>query len=268
MKLESRLRSIAVFTTIALVGQFAISGAALAQIKIGATVSATGPAASLGIPYRNTLSLIPPEIAGQKVQIIVLDDASDPTNAVRNARQLVSEHNVDVIVGANTSPIALALVDVAADSKTPFIAMAASIRIVAPMDDKRYWVFKTSQADKLMVTGVVQDMLKRKVKTVAFLGLNDAFGESFWAEFEPVAKAAGLQVVASERYTRTDTSVTGQVLKIVSARPDAVFIASLGTPAALPAIALNDRDYKGLQYQTHAVLNQDFLRVGGKNVAR
>lgn len=237
-----------------------------AQIKIGVTVSATGGAASLGIPYRNSLSLVPQEIAGQKVELIILDDASDPTNAVRNARQLVSEHKVDIILGANTSPIALALVDVASESKTPFIAMASSIRIVAPMDDKRFWVFKSSQADKLMVTGIVQDMVARKVKRVAFLGLNDAFGESFWAEFEPVAKAAGLEIVASERYARNDTSVTGQVLKMVSANPDAVFIASLGTPAALPAIALAERNFKKPQYQTHAVLNQDFLRVGGKNI--
>lgn len=263
VKKLGRLAACALF---AVVCCLAATSSGLAQIKIGVTVSATGGAASLGIPYRNTLSLIPKEIAGQKVELIILDDASDPTNAVRNARQLVSEHNVDVLIGANTSPIALALIDVAAESKTPFIAMAASIRIVAPMDDKRYWVFKTSQADKLMVTGIVQDMLSRKVKRVAFLGVNDAFGESFWAEFEPVAKAAGLEIVASERYARNDTSVTGQILKIVASNPDAIFIASLGTPAALPAIALAERNFKKPQYQTHAVLNQDFLRVGGKAV--
>jgi len=237
-----------------------------ADIKIGATVSATGPAASLGIPYRNTLTLLPKEIAGQKIEWIILDDGSDPTSAVKNARKLTAEDNVDIIFGANTSPIALALVDVAAETKTPFVAMASSIRIVSPMDDKRYWVFKSSQTDSLAVGGIVEHMKKSNVKTVAFIGANDAFGESFWTEFEPVAKAAGLTIVASERFNRTDTSVTGQILKIVASRPDAVFVAAVGTPAALPAIALMERGYTGLQYQTHAVLNADFLRVGGKAV--
>ncbi len=241
-----------------------LSGLARADIKIGATVSATGPAASLGIPYRNTLTMLPKEIAGQKIEWIILDDASDPTNAVKNARKLTSEDNVDVILGANTSPIALALVDVASETKTPFFAMASSIRIVSPMDDKRHWVFKASQADALMVGAIVDHMVKSNVKTAGFIGANDAFGESFWNEFEPAATKAGIKIVASERFNRTDTSVTGQILKIVAARPDAVFIAAVGTPAALPAIALKERGYTGLQYQGHAVLNADFLRIGGK----
>lgn len=241
-----------------------LPGTAQADIKIGATVSATGPAASLGIPYRNTLTMLPKEVAGQKIDWIILDDASDPTNAVKNARKLTGEDNVDVILGANTSPIALALVDVASETKTPFFAMASSIRIVSPMDDKRYWVFKASQPDSLMVGAIVDHMVKSNVKTAGFIGANDAFGESFWNEFEPAAAKAGIKIVVSERFNRTDTSVTGQILKIVAARPDAVFIAAVGTPAALPAIALKERGYAGLQYQGHAVLNADFLRIGGK----
>lgn len=241
-----------------------LSGLAQADIKIGATVSATGPAASLGIPYRNTLMMLPKEIAGQKIEWVILDDGSDPTNAVKNARKFTAEDNVDLILGANTSPIGLALVDVASETKTPFIAMASSIRIVSPMDDKRHWVFKSSQADALMVGAIIENMLQSKVKTAAFIGANDAFGESFWNEFETAARNAGINVVASERFNRTDTSVTGQILKIVAAKPDAVFIAAVGTPAALPAIALKERGYNGRQYQSHAVLNADFLRIGGK----
>jgi len=239
MSITASLRIFAYSMTLSL----GLSGLAQADIKIGATVSATGPAASLGIPYRNTLTMLPKEIAGQKIEWVILDDGSDPTNAVKNARKLTSEDNVDVLLGANTSPIALALVDVASETKTPFFAMASSIRIVSPMDDKRHWVFKSSQADALMVGAIV---------------------ESFWNEFEPAARSAGIKIVASERFNRTDTSVTGQILKIVAARPDAVFIAAVGTPAALPALALKERGYTGLQYQGHAVLNADFLRIGGK----
>jgi branched-chain amino acid transport system substrate-binding protein len=260
MKSMKMLQGIAICAATSMVAV----GASHADIKIGATVSATGPAASLGIPYRNTLGLLPKEVAGQKIEWVILDDGSDPTNAVKNARKLTSEDSVDIILGANTSPIALALVDVASETKTPFIAMASSIRIVSPMDDKRYWVFKASQADALMVGAIADHMKTSNVKRAAFIGANDAFGESFWAEFEPAAKKAGIEIVASERFNRTDTSVTGQILKIVGAKPDAIFIAAVGTPAALPAIALKERGYNGLQYQSHAVLNADFLRVGGK----
>ncbi len=260
MSITGSLRIFAYSLTLSL----GLSGVAQADIKIGATVSATGPAASLGIPYRNTLTLLPKEIAGQKIEWVILDDGSDPTNAVKNARKLTSEDNVDLILGANTSPIGLALVDVASESKTPFVAMASSIRIVSPMDDKRYWVFKSSQADALMVGAIIENMIQSKVKTAAFIGANDAFGESFWNEFEAAARNAGINIVASERFNRTDTSVTGQILKIVAAKPDAVFIAAVGTPAALPALALKERGYNGLQYQSHAVLNADFLRIGGK----
>jgi branched-chain amino acid transport system substrate-binding protein len=128
--------------------------------------------ASLGIPYRNTLGLLPKEVAGQKIEWVILDDGSDPTNAVKNARKLTSEDNVDIILGANTSPIALALVDVASETKTPFVAMASSIRIVSPMDDKRYWVFKASQADALMVGAIVDHMKASNVKRAAFIGAN------------------------------------------------------------------------------------------------
>lgn len=260
MSITGSLRIFACSLTLSL----GLSGVAQADIKIGATVSATGPAASLGIPYRNTLTLLPKEIAGQKIEWVILDDGSDPTNAVKNARKLTSEDNVDLILGANTSPIGLALVDVASESKTPFVAMASSIRIVSPMDEKRYWVFKSSQADALMVGAIIENMIQSKVKTAAFIGANDAFGESFWNEFEAAARNAGINIVASERFNRTDTSVTGQILKIVAAKPDAVFIAAVGTPAALPALALKERGYNGLQYQSHAVLNADFLRIGGK----
>lgn len=251
---------------VAFAAWLAATTVAFADVKIGATVSVTGPAASLGIPYKNTLELLPKEIAGEKIEWIILDDGSDPTTAVKNVKKLISEYNVDAVVGGNTSPIGVANIDVVAEGKTPFLAQAATSRMVLPMDDKRYWVFKQSQADSMMVQAIITHMKKSGVKSVAFIGFNDAFGDSFWEEFQKAAQQAGLKIVASERYSRTDTSVTGQVLKIVSAKPDAVFIAAVGTPAALPAAALKDRGFQGRQYQTHAVLNADFLRVGGKAV--
>ncbi|WP_421375846.1 ABC transporter substrate-binding protein [Paraburkholderia sp. DD10] len=236
-----------------------------AEVKIGVTVSATGPAASLGIAQKNTIALLPKEIDGQKIDYIVLDDASDPTLAVKNTRKLTSEDHVDALIGSTIVPNSLAMIDVAARSETPMIALAAAASIVEPMDAKRAWVFKTPQNDALMAGAIVQNMVAHHVKTVGFIGFADAYGESWLTEFRKDAEKANIKLVASERFARNDTSVTGQVLKIVSQNPDAVLIAAAGTPAALPQKTLQERGYKGVYYQTHGIANNDFLRVCGKD---
>jgi branched-chain amino acid transport system substrate-binding protein len=235
------------------------------DIKVGVTVSATGPAASLGIPERNTFPLMPQSIGGRKIQYIVLDDASDTTSAVKNTRKLISEDKVDVIVGSTVTPNSLAMIDVVAEAETPMISMSASSRIVEPVDAKRRWVFKTPQNDQQMAVVIIGHMLSKGIKTVGFIGFADAYGEGWWNEFSKIAEARGLKIVASERFQRTDTSVTGQALKVIAARPDAVLIAGSGTPAALPQKTLKERGYAGQIYQTHGVANRDFLRVCGKD---
>ena len=243
----------------------ALAATALADLNVGVTLSATGPAASLGIPEKNTIDLLPKTIGGQKVNYIVLDDASDTTTAVKNARKLISENKVDVVIGSTTTPNSLAMIDVAAETETPMIAMAASARIVEPMDDKKKWVFKTPQNDAQMSTAIVESMTNNNVKTVAYIGFSDAYGEGWWNEFSKIAEARKINLVANERFNRTDTSVTGQILKILAAKPDAVLIGGAGTPAALPQKSLKEKGYKGMIYQTHGVANADFLRVCGKD---
>ncbi|MFY8116645.1 MAG: ABC transporter substrate-binding protein [Roseateles sp.] len=240
--------------------------AAHADINVGVTVSATGPAASLGIPEKNTFTLMPTTIAGKKINYIVLDDASDTTAAVSNTRKLITEHKVDVVVGSTTTPNSLAMIDAVAEASTPMISMAASARIVEPVDGKKKWVFKTPQNDIMMALAIVQHMVDNGVKSAAYIGFADAYGEGWYQEFAKIAGVKGLKIVANERYNRNDTSVTGQVLKLMSAKPDAVLIGGSGTPAALPQKALKERGYTGKFYQTHGVANNDFLRVGGKDV--
>lgn len=245
-------------------GAFACS--AIADINIGVTLSATGPAASLGIPEKNTFAFLPTTLAGQKVIYHILDDASDTTTAVKNTRKLIAENKVDVIVGSTITPNSLAMVDIVAEAETPMISMASSARIVEPMDAKRRWVFKNAQSDTHMATALVEHMNSAGVKKLAFIGFADAYGEGWWSEIGKLAEVRRIGIVAQERFNRTDTSVTGQVLKILAAKPDAVMIAGAGTPAALPQKVLREKGYKGPIYQTHGVANSDFLRVGGKDV--
>ena len=242
------------------------SALAQADINVGVTLSATGPAASLGIPEKNTIALMPKNIAGEKINYIVLDDASDTTAAVSNTRKLISENKVDIILGSTTTPASLAMIDVVAEAQTPMISIAASARIVEPQDAKKRWVFKTPQNDIMMSLALAEHMANAGVKTVAFIGFSDAYGEGWFNEFSKAAELKKLRIVGNERYARNDTSVTGQVLKIMSTKPDAVLVAGSGTPAALPQKTLKERGYAGKMYQTHGVANADFLRVGGKDV--
>jgi len=243
------------------------STAALADIRVGVDVSTTGPAASIGIPSKNTVLMWPDTLGGQKAHYIILDDATDPSSAVRNVRKLISEEKVDVIVGPNITATTLASLDAIAEGETPMVALAASANIVEPQTDpKRRWVFKMPQNDSHMATVLTEYMSNHGVKTVGFIGFNDAYGESWWREFSRLADVRKIRVVANERFSRTDTSVTGQVLKLMAASPDAILIAGAGTPAVLPQKTLGERGYKGRVYQTHGIASWEFLRMGGKDV--
>ena len=242
-----------------------LAGPAAADINIGVTLAATGPAASLGIPQKNTIELLPTSIAGEKVNWIVLDDASDTTKALTNARKLISEDKVDVIVGSSTTPNSLAMREAAVDSGTPMISLAASAQIINPTDPKTRWIFKTQQNDALIADAVAVSMKANGVKTLGYIGFADAYGDGWLAEIKRSAQTAGIKVVAEEKYNRNDPSVTGQVLKLIAANPEAILIGAAGTPGATPAKELAARNYKGKVYQTHGVANPDFLRVVGKD---
>jgi branched-chain amino acid transport system substrate-binding protein len=239
---------------------------AQAQVRVGLTLSTTGPAASLGIPEKNTVTLFPKTIAGQSVEYIVLDDASDPTAATKNVRRLIDEEKVDLVIGSTISPNSLAMIDAVASSATPMISIAGASRIVEPMDAKRKWVFKDTQHDGLMADGIAEHAAQAGVRSVAVIAQSDAYGEGWVNELNRAFGAAKVKVVALERFNRTDTSVTSQVLKLQAAQPQAVVVAGAGTPAVLPQKTLRERGFTGTVYQTHGVANNDFLRVGAKDV--
>ncbi|WP_280151467.1 ABC transporter substrate-binding protein [Piscinibacter sp. XHJ-5] len=236
-----------------------------ADLKIGFVSSMSGPVSALGIPYAKGIqaaAAFQPTIAGRKVQLIVLDDASDPSTAARNARKLVTEDKVDVLIGTSGVPGAMAIAAVARETKTPLISPTP---ISVPADDGG-WSFTVSQPFPLMVATVVERMKKGGVKTVAFIGFSDALGDLAYDSLVKAAEPAGIKVVADERYARGDSSVAGQVLKLIATRPDAVFAGNSGSPGALPYLALADRGYKGQLYGTHGLINADFVRVGGASV--
>ena len=238
------------------------AGSAWADITIGVSVSATGPAASLGIPEKNTFALLPPTLGGEKVKYIVLDDATDPSAAVKNARKLTSEDKVDALIGSTATPTSMAILEVAFETRTPQIAMSP----IPPAGDKAPWIFYTPQNFNQMAIAIAAHMAANNVKTIGFIGYADPYGQLWLKAIQGAAEAKGIKITASAAYQRADTSVTGQALKLIAANPDAILIAGSGTPAVLPQSTLIERGYKGKFYQTHGIANRDFLRVGGKNV--
>lgn len=238
---------------------------AQAEIKIGFITSLSGPGASIGIPYskgmKAALAYIS-EVSGQKVRVIELDDASDTSAAARDARKLVDEDKVDVLIGTSGVPGSLAMIQVAVEQKTPMIGLTPLPP--GPAGDTSPWVISIPQPPSLMVAAVVDHMKAKGIKTVAYIGFSDSWGDLVYNSLMAAAEKTGLKVVTNERYARPDTSVTGQVLKIVAAHPDAVMDGGSGTPGALPLLALAERGYKGPIYGSHALINADFIRVGGK----
>lgn len=239
---------------------------ARAEITVGVDISQTGPAAAIGAQSSNAIALWPKTLGGQPAKYIIMDDGTDVTQAVKNFRKMTSENKVDAIVGPNITPAALAGLDVLQETGTPMIALAASASIVQPANDpKRRWAFKLPQNDALMAGAIVEDMRRRNIKTVGFIGFADSYGEG-WAKEFAAAAAGNPKIVATESFQRSDQSVGGQVLKLISAKPEAILIAGSGTPAALPQKTLVQRGYKGLIYQTHGIGTLEFLKLGGKDV--
>jgi branched-chain amino acid transport system substrate-binding protein len=238
------------------------STAALADIKIGVSLALTGPGSGLGIPMQNQFKLFPQTIGGEKVQLIVLDDGTDPGKGAANARRFVTEDKVDLIIGSCITAVAAAMTDIAAEAGT--VQLAGSPVGVPPGKDK--WMFRLPQSNTVIGHAMVEHMKKQGIKTLGFLGYTDAYGEQWLKEVTPLLDKAGIKIVATERFARTDTSVTPQALKINAANPDAVLVVASGSGAAMPQLGLAERGYKGKIYQTHAAATMDLMRVGGKTV--
>ena len=256
------IRSLFVRAAASIVTAALATAVAAQEIRIGLTGTFTGPNASVGIPYRNAAEIFPPTMGGVPVKWIVLDDGGDPTAALKNARRFVDEDKVDAIVGSTSTPTATALFDVANDSKTLQIAMAP----VAIPAAKSAWLFNIPQPVPLMVSAIVEDMKRRGVKSAAYIGYADGWGDLNWNAFNKLATDAGIKVLAAERFNRTDTSVTAQALKVFAAAPDALFVGAAGTPAVLPHVSIRDLGFKGPVYHTHGAVAGAVIQAGGKAI--
>ena len=235
------------------------AAAQTSEITIGISISTTGPAAALGIPERNALEFVPKEIGGVPLKVIVLDDGGDPTNATTNARRFVTESKADIIMGSATTPPTIAISNVANEAGIPHLGLSPF-----PITPERAkWSVDLPQPVPIMGKVLYAHMKAHNIKTVGYIGYSDSYGDLWFNDFKNQGIPMGLTLVDEERFARPDTSVAGQVLKLVAANPDAILVGASGTAAALPQTALRERGYKGLIYQTHGAASMDFIRIAG-----
>ncbi|WP_407147070.1 ABC transporter substrate-binding protein [Bradyrhizobium sp. ORS 86] len=248
------------------VGGLLAASVAQADITVGFVTSLSGPGASLGIPYGRGIQAAleyKGEVNGEKIKLIQLDDGSDPSAATRAARKLIEEEKVDLLIGTATTPSTIAMTAVATELKVPMIAVSPLAGQPDPADQ---WGVSVPQPASLLVKVVADRMKRDGMKNIGYIGFSDAWGDLVYSGAKAAEAADGLKVLTNERYARVDTSVTGQILKVLAARPDAVLIGGSGTQGALPLLALSERGFKGKTYGTVALVNPDFVRVGGKAV--
>jgi branched-chain amino acid transport system substrate-binding protein len=237
--------------------------AAQADITIGVSLPLTGPASGLGIPMNNYIKLWPTSIGGEKLNVVVLDDASDPTKGLNNAKRFITEDKADIVMGSAATPVAIAMAGPVAESGTPQFMFSPAV-LPAGKDN---WAFRLPQGNAVMAYAMIEHMKKQGIKSVGFIGYTDAYGESWLNDFNAQSAAlGGPKIIATERFARADTSVTAQALKVSAANPDAILIVASGSGAAMPHKAVIERGYKGKIYQTHAAASRDLMRVGGKDV--
>ncbi len=237
----------------------AAGSAIAADINIGVLASITGPGAAIGSDVKRAADLFAEMYKGE-VNVIIVDDASDPTLGAQRMRKLISENRIDALVASNTTGPAQAMAQIAEEEKIPTVAIAP-----VNLASKPTYVFRSSSSPAQYSQAIVDDMARNRIATVSFIGFADAWGDLLFGALSAQAPAKSMTIVAEERYKRTDPSVTGQMLKVLAPKPDAIYVGAAGTPAVLPQAAARERGYTGPIYQ-NAVASPDFIRVGGRAV--
>lgn len=253
-----------ILKAVLMAGAMMASGAARADITLGLITSMSGPVSSIGIPYSKGIKaaqVYQADVNGEKVKVIELDDASDISNASKLARKLIEEDKVDVLIGTAGAPGSAAIMAVATEMKVPVIGITPVVSV--PKNDGKPWAMTVVQPASDMVGAVVQEMKAQNLKNIAFIGFSDSWGDLVYNNGKAAADKLGINIVTNERFGRADTSISGQVLKVIAARPDGVLNGGSGTGGALPYTALAERGFKAPIFGTPALINPDFVRLAG-----
>jgi branched-chain amino acid transport system substrate-binding protein len=240
------------------------------ELRIAAIIAVTGAASALGAPERNAVELFDKTWSNRddlpfRIKVISYDDGSDPTKSVSLTRKAIEEDKVHVVVCCTTTPSSMAIIDTVSAAKVTMISMASSVTIIEPAS-ARPFTFKTPTSDKLMLQRTLDYMKRQGIKKIGFFGLEDAYGEGGLKELQNVAKDLGLELAATERFARQDTSFTPQALRLKQAGLDAVYVHAIPPSADLAHEALKRVGYTGPIYHGGGSSINAFVDIGKANV--
>jgi branched-chain amino acid transport system substrate-binding protein len=237
-------------------------------IKIGAVVSATGPASFLGDPQQKTLEMYVQKInaaggvLGRKLELVLYDDASDANKANAFTRRLIMQDEVDVILGASTTGSTMAMVPQAEAAKVPMISLAAASVIVEPV---KPFIFKMPHSDRMAAEKVLGEMKARGFTQFALLSDTGGFGKSGRTETLKLAGTLGLKVAEDQTYGEKDTDITPQLTRIKSSPAQAILVFGTGQAPAIIARNYQQLAMKQPLYTTHGQASTEFIRIAGKS---
>ncbi|WP_408635190.1 ABC transporter substrate-binding protein [Paracoccus binzhouensis] len=249
----------------------ALASAASAEIRIGASVSATGPAAFLGDPEAKTLEMLVEDlnakggINGEEVALVLYDDGGDANKARTFATRLIEDDEVQAIIGGSTTGTSMAILSVAEDAEIPFISLAGAIDIIDPV---KPYTFKTPHTDRMACQKIFEDMQKRGIAKIGMISGTDGFGASMQAQCKEVAGDYGIEIAADETYDPKDADMTAQLTKIKNAEG----VQAVLNPGFGQGPSIVTRNYKQLAidlplYQSHGVASDGFIELAGKDAA-
>lgn len=244
---------------------------AQAEIRLGASVSATGPAAFLGDPEAKTIEMLVDKINangginGEEIALTLYDDGGDPNKARTFATRLIEDNDVVAIIGGSTTGTTMSILDVAQDEGIPFISLAGAISIIDPV---REYVFKTPHTDRMACQKIFADMQDRGISRIGMISGTGGFGASMQAQCHDVAGEYGIEIVADETYGPQDADMTPQLTRI----RDAEGVQAVLNPGFGQGPAIVTRNYKQLGfelplYQSHGVASDAFIELAGPDAA-
>ncbi|GAA3704565.1 ABC transporter substrate-binding protein [Arthrobacter ginkgonis] len=206
------------------------SGAAEAgTYKVGVLVGLTGAYAALGEPEKKAIELYFDKvnadggIDGKKVELVVLDSATDEATSVNQLRKLATQEQVVAVLGPSSTGESVAIRSFANSLKVPVIALASGDNIIQPADEAKY-MFKQYTGTTLSLEGQFAYAKEQGWSKIALLATNDGYGQAATSIAPEVAKKFGIELVASEVFNATATDVTAQLSKIKPANADSLLV--------------------------------------------
>lgn len=214
-------------------------------IKIGAVLSLTGTYAGLGAPEMNTLKLEAARlnaeggIHGRKVEIVIVDDATDAAKAQAATTKLIEQDGVVAIIGATGTGQTLAMRGDIDRSGVPQVSIAGGTAITVPLDPL---VFQTPWSNTLVVPFTLKRLQADGVREIGVIADSGGFGKDGVAVLKAEAPKYGITIVSEQAFNVGDTDMTAQLTKIKSSGAEAVVMWTAGAEAA--TIAKNMKQLK------------------------